>query len=293
MSPGRGNPHGAGVRVEEYRRVAHAILSGRQTAIFAKRERQTHGFPTLTAIGAATQPHVDVLLQVDTTVIAHVIHPQQRTPVGRHQPGNAESRHPVVAGMAHPDSHAVLDTLGRYPPTGSYRPVERDRLYPGPQFRGERGARLHLHTHPKEVDTRIELVISPQLNPLARIVHTGAFNRIGRVGRQRLTGMLARYISDRGKTILPLVLPGLHTPVIEFHGSDIAPGIAVRQIEGHPVEHPALTGGNTQIEQHIVLPLEQHRHPGLLDKNRIGGHRYRGQSHQGEKKEKSSHDTFH
>ena len=118
------------------------------------------GSHVLPPSGTATQPHVDVLLQVDTAVITHVIHPQQRTPVGRHQPGMRNARTPSSPAWRTP--MAMRCSIPRATLAAeSCRPVERDRLHPGPQLRGERGARLHLHTHPKEIDTRVQLVVRP------------------------------------------------------------------------------------------------------------------------------------
>ena len=152
------NPDSTGFPIHQDSRVSHTILSFWQTFMFAERHRDTHLFPSLSAVCTSAQPYFYIFLQVCAVVVANIIYTKQRTFIRSCQSRNTISCYPVIAGMTNTNSHIVgisfAHNLHRSSPI-----IHRYSCHFHRYLCKYRSCWFHLQTNPKIVHTRIQFLV--------------------------------------------------------------------------------------------------------------------------------------
>ena len=111
VAPSRRHPDGAGVAINQHRRIANAVVA--PLGIVAHVHDRTRRLPSSTAVGAARHANVDVAGQIAPAAMAQIVHANQRALRRGGQAGDATGVHAPLPALPHGHTQPMREGRSR------------------------------------------------------------------------------------------------------------------------------------------------------------------------------------
>ena len=286
VCPQRHHPHPSPIGVYHNGRVPYPVVRTGQRPVTRHIHNPLHRFPGLPAVRAAAQPHLNILLQVNAVVVAHVIHSEQRPLRRGGQPRDAIGVYAVITGRTH--CHGQSMPVGRMiaiEPCSPF-PVQFHPSQCRTEHMRQGRAVRHRQTDIKIVGPREEFLVKLQGHGTRRHGVFGQPNGISRVVEDGLSAAILGHGMGQPRGCCSRA-EHRGCPCVKHPYSLDIRQVFLRKIDrhtGHPF--PTHSGADPQVEDNVVGTAHHYRNGRFMDKNGLRSghlHQHAAACHQSQK----------